>query len=231
VVSLNNLGTIAQDQRDFAQALRFFEEALGVAQQIGDRNRTALVLTNIGETHYRSGHPDRAIAVLIGAEELCDELGDRLGLAEALRGLGKAYLLQGDLPKARDCISRAVDLFAAVRSNVHLGIALRTLGEITAAGGWGKTHTKSARGYFTRAVNIFEQTGNEVELARTFKVFSRFLTTDSEFAGDETARAEAERMNAAADAIFDRLKISSFGALLSDESPESLRQQQEHRTV
>jgi tetratricopeptide (TPR) repeat protein len=225
VVSLNNLGTIAQDQRDFSAALRFFEDALAVAQQIGDRNRTALVLTNIGETHYRSGNPDRAIDVLRGAEELCDELGDRLGLAEALRGLGKAYLLQGDLPKARDCISRAVDLFAAVRSNVHLGIALRTLGEITAAGGWGKAHTKSARGYFIRAVSIFEQNGNEVELARTYKVFSRFLTTDPECTGDQAARAQAERMNAAADGIFDRLKISSFGVLAADEPPESRQPQ------
>ena len=84
-------------------------------------------------------------------------------------------MLQGDLAKARDCIGRAVDLFAIVRSKAHLGIALRTLGEITAAGGWGPTHTKSAREYFARSAAIFEQTGNEVELARTFKVFARFL--------------------------------------------------------
>jgi tetratricopeptide (TPR) repeat protein len=107
--------------------------------------------------------------VLKQAEELCDELGDKLGLAEALRGLGKAYLLQGDLAKARECIGRAVDLFASVRSKVHLGVALRTLGEITAAaGGWGSAifHTKR-RSRVLRAISheraaIFEQTGNEV---------------------------------------------------------------------
>ncbi len=209
VTTLNNLGTIAEDQRDFARAGSFLTEALEVAEQIGDRNRTALVLTNLGEVQYRSGELDAAIATLGRAEGLCDELGDKLGLAEVLRGLGKAHLLRGDLVKARDAIGRAVDLFASVRSKVHLGAALRTLGEITAAGGWGSAHTKSAREYFARSVAIFEQTGNDVELARTFKVFARFLVTEPEHASDPAARRDAEAMEARADAIFSRLKISA----------------------
>lgn len=206
VVSLNNLGTVAQDQRDFPVALSMFNEALDVAKQIGDRNRTSLVLTNIGEIHSRMNQPTQAIAVLQQAEELCDEVGDKLGLAEVLRGLGKAYLKQGDLPKAREYISRAVDLFAAVRSKVHLGIALRTLGEITAAGGWGAAHTKSAKEYFARAVTIFEQTGNDLELARTFKSFSKFLLDNASI--DEGSRRDALTMNARAEAIFTRLRIT-----------------------
>jgi tetratricopeptide (TPR) repeat protein len=209
VTTLNNLGTIAEDQRDFARAVSFLTEALEVAEQIGDRNRTALVLTNLGEVHYRSGNLDAAVATLQRAEGLCDELGDKLGLAEALRGLGKAYLLRGDLVKARDAIGRAVDLFASVRSKVHLGAALRTLGEITAAGGWGSAHTKSAREYFARSVAIFEQTGNDVELARTFKVFAKFLLTEPELAADPASRRDAEQMESRADAIFARLRISS----------------------
>ncbi|WP_437807926.1 ATP-binding protein [Sorangium sp. So ce1078] len=209
VMSLNNLGMIAQDQRDHRRALKLFEEALEVARQVGDRNRTALILTNIGGTLYRSGDPDEAVRVLQQAEELCDELGDRLGLAEARRALGKAYMLRGDLEKARDSISRAVDLFASVRSKVHLGIALRTLGEITAAGGWGSANTKSARAYFARSVSIFEETGNELELARTFQAYARFLTTDRSFVANMAARREAVTMNERAEAIFARLKVTS----------------------
>ena len=208
VASLNNLGTIAQDQRDYPRALVFFDEALEVARQIGDRNRTSMVLTNIGVVHYHTGKPALAIEVLRQAEELCDELGDKLGLAEALRGLGKAYMHNGDLAKAREAISRAVDLFALVRSKVHLGIALRTLGEITAAGGWGSAHTRSAREYFARAVTIFEQTGNDVELARTFKAYARFLL-DNDGKTDEAIRREALTMNTRAEATFSRLRITA----------------------
>jgi tetratricopeptide (TPR) repeat protein len=208
VLTLTNLGTIAEDQRDFTRALGMFREALDVATTIGDQNRIALVLTHIGELHYRSGKPAEAIVELQKAEAMCDELGDKLGLAEALRGLGKAYMHHGDLAKARDAIRRAVDIFAAVRSKVHLGAALRTLGEITAAGGWGSAHTKSAREYFARAVSIFEQIGNDVELARTLKVFSRFLL-DGDAKKDEAARREALGMNTRAEAIFTRLRITA----------------------
>ncbi|MBK9264832.1 MAG: tetratricopeptide repeat protein [Polyangiaceae bacterium] len=209
VTTLNNLGTIAEERRNYQKALTLFEEALDVAQQIGDRNKIALVLTNIGTTHYRSGEPEKAIGVLMRAEGLCDELGDRLKLAETLRALGKAYLMQSDLDKARECIGRAVDLFASVRSKVHLAAALRTLGEITAAGGWGSAHTTSAREYFDRAVAIFEQSGNEVELARTFKTYARFLQRNPELAKDEQAQREATAMESRADQIFGRLERTS----------------------
>ena len=210
VYALNNLGTVAQDLQEFARALKLFEEAREVASEIGDRNRLALILTNIGETHYSNGQPNKAIEILRQAEELCDELGDKLGLAEVLRGLGKAYMLHGDLVRARDCIGRAVDLFASVRSKVHLGTALRTLGEITAAGGWGAAHTKSAREYYARSVAIFEQTGNEVELARTYKVYARFLRTEPEYADDPSAIEEADQMHGRAEEIFARLRVSLY---------------------
>jgi tetratricopeptide (TPR) repeat protein len=209
VVTLNNLGTVSQDLNEYPKALELFAEARELVKEIGDRNRLALILTNIGETLYSSGQPNKAIEVLRQAEELCDELGDKLGLAEALRGLGKAYMLQGDLVRARDCIGRAVDLFASVRSKVHLGSALRTLGEITAAGGWGAAHTKSAREYYARSVAIFEQTGNEVELARTYRVYARFLKTEPEYVDDDSARSEAEQMQSRAEEIFQRLRISA----------------------
>jgi len=118
-------------------------------------------------------------------------------------------MLQGDLVRARDCIGRAVDLFASVRSKVHLGSALRTLGEITAAGGWGAAHTKSAREYYARSVAIFEQTGNEIEMARTYTVYARFLRNEPEFADDEVAVNEANQMQQRADEIFQRLRISA----------------------
>jgi len=209
VITLNNLGTVAQDLNDYPQALTLFGEARETVKEIGDRNRLALILTNIGETLYSSGQPNKAIDLLRQAEELCDELGDKLGLAEALRGLGKAYMLQGDLVRARDCIGRAVDLFASVRSKVHLGSALRTLGEVTAAGGWGAAHTKSAREYYARSVAIFEQTGNEVELARTYRVYARFLRTEPEYAEDDAACTEAQQMQVRAEEIFQRLRISA----------------------
>ena len=210
-ISLNNLGTVAQDQRDDARALQLFEEAFDVAEETGDRNRIALILTNLGETHNRLGDAPKAIQFLKQAEELADELGDKLGLAEAVRGLGKAYLAQGELAKARECTARAVEIFRAIQSKVQLGVALRSLGEVTAAGAGGGEGLKNARGYLLHSIVIFEEIGNEVELARSCRAYSDLLRATLEIQVDPALENEAAMYAQRADEIFAKLKISAFG--------------------
>jgi tetratricopeptide (TPR) repeat protein len=210
-VSLNNLGTVAQDQRDDARALTLFQEAHEVAKETGDRNRIALILTNLGETYNRLGNPVTAIHYLKQAEELADELGDTLGLAEAVRGLGKAYLARGELTKARECTSRSVELFMEIQSRVQLGVALRSLGQVTAAGSADDKDVPLARQHFLKSVAIFEEIGNEIELARSCRAYSEMLKTTTELQADTEAMGEAYRYGMRANEIFARLRLSSSG--------------------
>jgi hypothetical protein len=90
--------------------------------------REAVILTNLGESNYRQGKPQAAIAVLSEAERISSTLGDRILEAEILRGLAKAHLLLTDLPSARSYVARSVALFGR-RSKPFLGVALRTLAE------------------------------------------------------------------------------------------------------
>lgn len=209
VMSLNNLGTVVQDVGDHARALALYRDAYAIAKEVSDKNRVSLVMINIGEALYRLGRTQEAIDLLHQAEEMCDELGDRIGMAEVNRGLGKAYMLSGDLAKARSAISKSVDLFTAVRSKVHLAIALRTLGEVTAAGGWGPDHRRKARDYFRRVIAIFEEIGNDVELARTFRTWADLVKSIPELAKDPDVTREAEQMRQRADNIFARLRAPS----------------------
>ena len=207
IITLNNLGTVRQDQSDFPQARSMFEEALAVAQEIGDKNKIALVLTNLGEVHRMMGNPTEAVTQLKEAVALCEDLNDRLGVAEALRALGMAYMAKNEISKARESISTAVDIFAAARSKVHLGSALRTLGEITAGGGWGPEHASKARDYFQRSVAIFEEIGNELELARSLRSYADFL--DHGDLAEGSGGLSAVEMRQRADRIFEKLKTSS----------------------
>ncbi len=210
-ISLNNLGTVSQDQRDDKRALQLFQEALDVAKETGDRNRIALVLTNLGETHNRLGDVQKAILFLKEAEQLADELGDRIGLAEAVRGLGKAYLARRDYTKARECTARAVQLFTEIQSKVQLGVALRSLGEVTAAGSAGGEGLRTARGHLLRSIEIFEQIGNEVELARSCRAYAEMLRQSTETPLDPALEREAVSFSTRADEIFAKLKTSAMG--------------------
>ena len=207
-ISLNNLGTVAQDQRDDRRALQLFLEAYEVAKETGDRHRIALVLTNLGETYNRLGDARKAIHYLEQAEEISDELGDKLGLAEAVRGLGKAFLAQHDVEKARAATLRAVEIFREIQSKVQLGVALRTLGEVIASDA--ESHAE-AREHLLSSILLFEDIGNDVELARSCRVYAALLRLSTDGEDPTAAGQEADLFARRADSIFARLEASGRG--------------------
>jgi len=187
--------------------LKLFREAHTVAHDVGEHNRIAGVLTNIGDALLRLRRTDEAISVLTEAEGLCDETGDKLHLAEAKRGLAKAYLEQKDLKRARDSIKRAVDLLGQVRSKPHLAVALRTLGEVTGAGAWGDGHEVKAVDYFMRSIAICKEIGNELEVAKSYRAFSSYVFGSLHYKHNADILREAKKLESMAEEIFTRHKI------------------------
>ena len=215
-ITLNNLGTVSQDIRDDKRALTLFQEAYEVAKETGDRNRIALILTNLGETHNRLGDSAKAIQLLKQAEDIADELGDKLGLAEAVRGLGKAYLARREYTKARECTQRAVELFSETESKVQLGVALRSLGEVCSAASAGGAGQRDAAEHLRRSIGIFEEVGNEVELARSCRAYAELLRQTPEHASNPAIAAEARTLSKRAEDIF--AKMRSIGGGLGGEA-------------
>jgi tetratricopeptide (TPR) repeat protein len=170
--------------------------------------REAVILTNLGESNYRRDKPQQAIAVLSEAERISATLGDRILEAEILRGLAKAHTLLQDLDAARDYISRSVALFEQARSKPFLGLALRTLAEVEAAGVWGGEGHRKAEEAYRKSLEIFEELGNEVEIANTCQSFAAFL--------DLTAQGDAARASEAA-ALRDRA-LEIHGKQLASET-------------
>ncbi len=205
--TLDSMGRLAQDQRDLPRARELFTKAHDVAREVGERNWIAVVLTNLGEATYRLGDSVEAIRILTEAESLCDELGDKLHLAEAKRALAEAYLIQGDLRKARARIKHAVDLFGQIRSKSHLATALRTLGEITAAGAWGPAHEGKAVDYFMRSIALCKEIGNEIEIAKSYRSFSDYVSRSQHYQKNQQIQAEAMKLRAMSDEIFARQQI------------------------
>jgi hypothetical protein len=142
---------------------------------------------------------------------LCDELGDKLHLAEAKRALAEAYLIRGDLRKARARIKHAVDLFGQIRSKSHLATALRTLGEITAAGAWGAAHEGKAVDYFMRSIALCKEIGNEIEIAKSYRSFSDYVARSQHYTKNQQIQNEAKKLRAMSDEIFARQHIHSEG--------------------
>lgn len=216
VATLCRLGQLEEEEGRFERAEDLLAEAARISADLGDLNQSAVVLIRQGALAHRRGQVERAIATLERAESMCDELGDRLGLAEALRALGELHLLCGDLPRAKDAIGLAVEHFAAARCRVHLATALRVLGNITAAGGWGASQTKSAREYYDRSLRILEECHNEPELTKTLEAYANFLTSEPSFAEEAAMQALARELR---HRIEGRMQAAVTGAYRARPAP------------
>jgi tetratricopeptide (TPR) repeat protein/type II secretory pathway predicted ATPase ExeA len=210
--TLDSLGMVAQATGDDAKALARFQEAYDAAKETGDRNGVALILTHLGAVYDRRGDAAKASALLKQAEDLADELGDRVGLAEARRGLGAAYAARREYVRARDCTRRAVDLLSEAESKVKLGTALRALGEITEAAAQGSNPLGEASEHLRRSIAIFEELGNDVELARSYRAYAALLRRMPEHARDATVAAQARELQGRAEDIFAKMRatVASF---------------------
>jgi len=206
--TLNNLGTIHQDSGDHRRATEMYKEALDVASEVGDRMRQAVILTNLGESEYRLEQPAEAIKVLKQAENLSATLGDTILEGEILRGLAKAHMLVHDIKLAREYITRSVELFEESRGKPFLGMALRTQAEILAAAGWGGDDHRLAKESWERSLRIFEELGNDVELANTSESYATFLESNPDAKNDPVLAHEAMSMRGRADEIRQRLRAS-----------------------
>ncbi len=203
-ITLNGMGLVARDVHDDTRATALFQEAYEAAKETGDRNRTALILANLGATHDRRGDTTNGLAVLQQAEDLADELGDLPGLAGALRGLGCAYFERRAYARARELLARAAKHFAEVQSTVELGVTLRALGEAIAAQTGG--YSPEAAEPMKRSIAIFEQVGNDMQLARTCRSYATLLRMTTEPSAHRGANEEAAALDKRADAIASKVR-------------------------
>ena len=220
--TLNNLGSLHQDRGDHVRATELWNDALEVNRIVGDRMRQAVILTNIGEAAYRMQEPERAIAVLRQAEELSATLGDRILEGEILRGLAKAHMMINDIGAARELIKRSIAYFEQAKGKPFLGVALRTAGEIAAAGGWGGEDHAKAKEQLERSIRLFEELGNDPELARSCLAMATFLETDPDAKTDSIVVHEINRLKSRADEILARIGTPGLPELAGDSTDPGL---------
>jgi tetratricopeptide (TPR) repeat protein len=205
IISLNNLGTVYQDSGEFDQAITLWQEALAEARRIDDRLRQAFVLTNIGVSEYHLRRYADAVKTLGEASEIAEQLGDHLLMGETARALGKTHMLMGDNTGAREYLKRALGHFEAMRSRPLIAVGLRTLAEITFAGGWGEQEEQQADALFKRSIALCEETGDELELAKTLKSYAEMLAKQGKAGAAEEAKTRA-------DTVLSRLQEPNLSA-------------------
>ena len=104
---LNTLGVFLLRLGDHIRAERYYQQALLLADQIGDSNRVAAFALNLAVCETRLERPERALPLLERAHEIFSTLGDQHHLTKALIAEAEAHLGLGRVRYAKALIDSA----------------------------------------------------------------------------------------------------------------------------
>ncbi len=115
--SLNDIGSVHLLRNENTRALEYFEEALNVAEEVGDRGLIAAVSRNIGAANRLLGRLDRAREVLERARSIARDMQNAALVADVLE----------ELSLLADRRGQAETALAHYRSAVRIRDSLRAL--------------------------------------------------------------------------------------------------------
>jgi ATP/maltotriose-dependent transcriptional regulator MalT len=118
---LGNLGSAYYSLGQVEKAIEYYEDALVVAREIGDRRGEGNHLGNLGSAYYSLGQVEKAIEYHEDALAIAKDIRDRRGEGIRLGNLGNAYYSLGQVEKAIEYYEDAQKLTSEI-SGLHTAL-------------------------------------------------------------------------------------------------------------
>jgi predicted ATPase/class 3 adenylate cyclase len=127
-------GIVASAQGDVKAAEHFLEEAIPLAERLGNQRLLSQALTTLGGIVLFEGGYERAWALISESARIAGEIGDRRMLANTADSLAHIPLYQGDFEKAERMFGDALRLAReanapSTEKNTLLNLGLALLGQ------------------------------------------------------------------------------------------------------
>lgn len=145
-----SLGVMAHRLGNFPQAIEYYEAAMEMVTNTGDKVTAATVLNNMGCSYHAMGEHDRTIELCSRALDHYEKASDPYGAAQARDSLAHAYRALGRNDLAISYAQQAADTFIELATSVPAAVALCLLGEAYEAGG----NLTDARTTWQQAIQI-----------------------------------------------------------------------------
>src|SRR6266568_2614144 len=127
--TLHQLGNIALDQGEYAEARRLYSESLAIKERLGDQGGRAGTLHQLGNIAKDQGEYEEARRLYSEVLTISERLGDQGGRASTLHQLGLLAHRQQDFPAALQYTAQALAIFERLRSPSR-ELALRELTQL-----------------------------------------------------------------------------------------------------
>ena len=162
--SLNNLASLCFKQENFDDAMKFYSEALTLANELNNNSELAAINTSLGRIYRRLGNYEKAIENDLKAIEIFENLKDEKNIALLYNNLGIDYYRLSDYTKTMEYYQKSLDKRIKIADS--LGIA-DSYNNIAMVYDEQKQYNKALE-YYNKALIIFKKTGNKSGLADTY---------------------------------------------------------------
>jgi DNA-binding SARP family transcriptional activator/tetratricopeptide (TPR) repeat protein len=188
-VALETLGRVRDDAGQDTRAVLAYEDALGLAQRVGNRNCQVDSLVGLASVKLRTGLTLEAVAHLETARTIAEESGHRTGLIEILLVQGALYCADGRYRDATTTLETATGL--AVKGSPLTLPRIRTLSAVAL---WETGETVAALDAARQAVDQARISGQRLVLARALTVLATVCETVGDIRRVADLRNEAETL-------------------------------------
>ncbi|KAB2861338.1 MAG: tetratricopeptide repeat protein, partial [Anaerolineae bacterium] len=154
--SLNNMALASNDIGQVRKAIEFYEAALPLVQELGEKQAEGALLGNLGLAYSDLGEIRKAITYHEQALQIDREIGDKRGEGALLGNLGLAYSDLGEIRKAITYYEQALQIDREIGDKRGEGIDLGNLGNRYAELG----EPEKAISYYEQAFEIYRVIGD-----------------------------------------------------------------------
>jgi tetratricopeptide (TPR) repeat protein len=186
---LIGLGERASELRKFDQVVKYYMQALPIAQKADERWSEGFCRSGLGEVNAQLGRFDQAIDYLEYSIRIFRDIGNRRGEGIGLTNLGSVYRQMGRIRDAITCHQQAMPILKETGNHDSLAVARRHLGNAY----HDLQQFDDAIQYYQQALKIFRERKSQAQIARVLAEMG-----EAQLAAGQTHSAQQSWRDAAA---------------------------------
>ncbi len=212
--ALRTLARCYLAMEDHAKALANAQEAMDLAEAIGDRQAICDSGLILAETHVRNNEIEKCSEQLERLTEETTESANDLGFSgESHRIFGMLALLKGDFPAAAQHFGSSVSIFDMLGDRYRAARAHSELGRAYAT-----SQPSRAIEHLTRAVNAFRELGAKLDQKRTEAVLANLDRSVPERSEEQSAVTQLLTLRLAEAVTSRELLLRELAAIMRQET-------------
>jgi tetratricopeptide (TPR) repeat protein len=105
------LGTIHQNQGNYVEAAKLYQQSLDISKELEDKQGIAATRHQLGMIHQDQGNYAEAVKLYQQSLDMAKELGDKQGIAQSLHQLGRIDEESGEYERALGKYAQTLSIF------------------------------------------------------------------------------------------------------------------------